>query len=54
MTPPKPWPAAIRYGDRPETKAELFRKVDGVVDVEAIEKLVNRRGVPTPVGEPSY
>ena len=24
---------AIRYGDLPETKAELFRKVDGVVDV---------------------
>src|ERR1700676_1649873 len=34
---------AIRYGDRPETKAELFRKVDGVVDVEAIEKLVAER-----------
>ena len=34
---------AIRYGDRPETKAELFRKVDGAVDVEAIEKLVAER-----------
>ncbi|HLH12969.1 MAG TPA: helicase-related protein [Methylovirgula sp.] len=34
---------AIRYGDRPETKAELFRKVDGVVDVDAIEKLVAER-----------
>jgi superfamily II DNA or RNA helicase len=34
---------AIRYGDRPERKAELFRKVDGVVDVEAIEKLVAER-----------
>lgn len=34
---------AIRYGDRPEKKAELFRKVDGVVDVEAIEKLVAER-----------
>jgi superfamily II DNA or RNA helicase len=34
---------AIRYGDRPEKKAELFRKVDGVVDVEAIEKLVTER-----------
>jgi superfamily II DNA or RNA helicase len=34
---------AIRYGDRPEKKAELFRKVDGVVDVEAIEKLVEER-----------
>jgi superfamily II DNA or RNA helicase len=34
---------AIRYGDRPEKKAELFRKVDGAVDVEAIEKLVAER-----------
>lgn len=34
---------AIRYGDRPETKAELFRKVDGAVDVAAIEKLVAER-----------
>jgi superfamily II DNA or RNA helicase len=34
---------AIRYGDLPETKAELFRKVDGVVDVQAIEKLVAER-----------
>lgn len=34
---------AIRYGDRPEKKAELFRKVDGVVDVDAIEKLVEER-----------
>jgi superfamily II DNA or RNA helicase len=34
---------AIRYGDRPETKAELFRKVDGAVDVDAIEKLVAER-----------
>ncbi|MBY5549638.1 DUF3883 domain-containing protein [Rhizobium leguminosarum] len=34
---------AIRYGDRPEKKAELFRKVDGVVDVETIEKLVAER-----------
>ncbi len=34
---------AIRYGDLPETKAELFRKVDGVVDVAAIEKLVAER-----------
>jgi superfamily II DNA/RNA helicase len=37
---------AIRYGDRPETKAALFRKVDGVVDVEAIEKLVPERKSP--------
>ncbi|MER8599361.1 DUF3883 domain-containing protein [Mesorhizobium sp. M1339] len=34
---------AIRYGDRPETKAELFRKVDGAVDVDTIEKLVAER-----------
>jgi superfamily II DNA or RNA helicase len=34
---------AIRYGDLPETKAELFRKVDGAVDVQAIEKLVAER-----------
>lgn len=34
---------AIRYGDRPETKAELFRKVDGAVDVGAIEQLVAER-----------
>ena len=34
---------AIRYGDLPETKAELFRKVDGAVDVAAIEKLVSER-----------
>jgi hypothetical protein len=34
---------AIRYGDRPEKKAELFRKVDGAVDVGTIEKLVAER-----------
>lgn len=34
---------AIRYGDRPEVKAELFQKVDGAVDVDAIEKLVAER-----------
>lgn len=34
---------AIRYGDRPEKKAELFRKVEGAVDVGAIEKLVAER-----------
>jgi superfamily II DNA or RNA helicase len=34
---------AIRYGDRPEKKAELFRKVEGKVDVTAIEKLVAER-----------
>lgn len=34
---------AIRYGDRPEKKAELFQKVEGAVDVEAIERLVAER-----------
>lgn len=34
---------AIRYGDRPEKRAELFEKVEGVVDVDAIEKLVAER-----------
>jgi superfamily II DNA or RNA helicase len=34
---------AIRYGDRPEKKAELLKKVDGAVDVDAIEKLVAER-----------
>ena len=34
---------AIRYGDLPETRAELFRKVDGAVDVGAIEELVAER-----------
>lgn len=34
---------AIRYGDRPDIKAELFRKVDGAVDVATIETLVAER-----------
>lgn len=34
---------AIRYGDRPEVKAELFRKVEGAVDVAAIKTLVAER-----------
>lgn len=34
---------AIRYGDRPDVKAELFRKVEGAVDVEAIKTLVVER-----------
>jgi SNF2 family DNA or RNA helicase len=34
---------AIRYGDRPDVKAELFRKVDGAVDVGTIESLVAER-----------
>ena len=35
--------SAIRYGDRPDVKAELFRKVDGAVDVGTIEALVAER-----------
>lgn len=38
---------AIRYGDLPETKAELFRKVEGAVDVAAIETLVAERKLTT-------
>ncbi len=38
---------AIRYGDLPETRAELFRKVDGAVDVQSIEKLVAERKLTT-------
>ena len=34
---------AIRYGDAPETKSRLFRKVDDAVDVAAIERLVAER-----------
>ncbi len=34
---------AIRYGDRADVKAELFRKVDGAVDVGAIETLIAER-----------
>ncbi len=34
---------AIRYGEQPEKKAELFRKVDGAVDVASIERLVAER-----------
>jgi len=34
---------AIRYGESPDVKAELFRKVDGAVDVAAIEQLVAER-----------
>jgi superfamily II DNA or RNA helicase len=35
--------SAVRYGDLPEKKAELLRKVEGAVDVQAIEKLVAER-----------
>ncbi len=34
---------AIRYGDQPEKRAELFRRVDGAVDVGTIETLVAER-----------
>jgi superfamily II DNA or RNA helicase len=34
---------AIRYGDAPETKQRLFRRVDDAVDVDAIERLVAER-----------
>lgn len=34
---------AIRYGERPDVRADLFRKVDGAVDVDSIEKLVAER-----------
>ncbi len=34
---------AIRYGDAPETKLRLFRRVDDAVDVDAIERLVAER-----------
>lgn len=34
---------AIRYGEQPDKKAELFRKVDGAVDVASIERLVAER-----------
>jgi superfamily II DNA or RNA helicase len=44
---------AIRYGDSPEVKADLFRKVDGAVDVEAIETLVAERKLTTEGMDPS-
>jgi hypothetical protein len=34
---------AIRYGEQPEKRADLFRKVEGAVDVAAIERLVAER-----------
>ena len=34
---------ALRYGDRPDVRAELFRKVDGAVNVTTIETLVAER-----------
>jgi len=34
---------AIRYGEQPEKRAALFRKVEGAVDVETIERLVAER-----------
>jgi SNF2 family DNA or RNA helicase len=34
---------AIRYGEQPEKRAELFRKVEGAIDVDAIRRLVAER-----------
>jgi superfamily II DNA or RNA helicase len=45
--------AAIRYGDRPDVKAELFRKVDGAVDVGTIETLVAERKLTSEGLDPS-
>lgn len=44
---------AIRYGDSAEVKADLFRKVDGAVDIEAIETLVAERKLTTEGMDPS-
>lgn len=44
---------AIRYGDRPDVKAELFRKVDGAVDVEAIGVLIAERKLTSEGMDPS-
>lgn len=44
---------AIRYGDRPDVKAELFRKVDGAVDVSTIETLVSERKLTSEGLDPS-
>ncbi len=44
---------AIRYGDRPDVKAELFRKVDGAVDVATIETLVAERKLTSEGLDPS-
>ena len=44
---------AIRYGDRPDVKAELFRKVDGAVDVGTIETLVAERKLTSEGLDPS-
>ncbi|MBF5092003.1 DUF3883 domain-containing protein [Novosphingobium sp. NBM11] len=38
---------AIRYGDKPEIKAQLFRKVEGAVDVDTIDTLVRERKLTT-------
>ena len=35
--------SAVRYGDSPEIRAELFKKVEGVVDVATINTLVTER-----------
>ena len=38
---------AIRYGDQPEVRSELARKVEGAVDVDEIERLVAERKLTT-------
>lgn len=38
---------AIRYGDQPEVRSELARKVEGAVDVGEIERLVAERKLTT-------
>jgi len=38
---------AIRYGDAPAKKAELFERVEGAVDVESINRLVAERKLTT-------
>ncbi len=43
---------AVRYGDRPEVKAELLRRVEGAVDVAAIEKLIRERRLAGEVVDP--
>ncbi|MGH7116363.1 MAG: helicase-related protein, partial [Stellaceae bacterium] len=44
---------AIRYGDAPETKERLFRKVDSAVDVAAIERLVAERKLASEAMDPN-
>ncbi len=43
---------AIRYGDAPETRQRLFRRVDDAVDVEAIRTLVAERKLTSEAMDP--